>query len=669
MSMCYAVGTPTEVKIRRDVADNMEVVMRPLFIMRGFDRTKSGSFSEGFRLETSDIDMMLWLPDHYVISNLTQISLYRIPQQVLILMECVGIDLPPGSTRLRILTHLEDTEVDSICIVINGDKYILSSLFRTCYLAFTKYTDNFGSSYREHGPCTALSMNGLEIDKVYCFRSKHWPCVALPWIHRCQLKHWPPENVIYSIKKEGCHVVPISSSPLDPERNSEWRISFAVAERKLVYSMNHCQFLCYGMLKIFLKEVINADDKDPCLCSYFIKTLMFWAIQNDRLIEWTPCNLLWCFWTCFKLLISWVYRGECPNFFIPQNNMFRVKVVGHRQVTLFDQLHALYNEGSPCLLTSPSIGKYLKKSTLYRILTPSTEESKLFSGYFLDMCLFEEMNKLLGPYTSNREEFARAIIAVEQLQKTQRSSLQAITIQNILSKVLRNYSLMSRQNIVMSSNRKQTHLLNMMKLAVKIGCASEILYLALYYYGNCQYERSLRCLHTAQKKMTQPCVVYYESTNEELYRRAIAEYSINDRMRKFLIDEIILNVNYAYYIYELIPEQEACKTYGTGILMIPPFVMLHMLFVLTHHRLGDTVRSQQSLQDLHTLLLYDDEIHIPIFFKDMSWQILGICQQICGDYLGALNSFQCSLRQIPFHNIQTATMIRCLGIRRLLQNY
>ena len=35
--------------------------------------------------------------------------------------------------------------------------------------------------------------------------------------------------------------------------------------------------------------------------------------------------------------------------------------------------------------------------------------------------------------------------------------------------------------------------------------------------------------------------------------------------------------------------------------------MLHMLFVLNHHRLGDTVRSQQSLQDLHTLLLYDDE--------------------------------------------------------------
>ena len=129
----------------------------------------------------------------------------------------------------------------------------------------------------------------------------------------------------------------------------------------------------------------------------------------------------------------------------------------------------------------------------------------------------------------------------------------------------------------------------------------------------------------------------------------------SDRMRKCLIYDIELYDKYVY-IDELVPEQEANKADNGVILRIPPFVMLHMLFVLNHHRLEDTVRSQQSLQDLHTLLLYDDGTRVP--FRDISWQILGICQQTCGDYVGALNSFQCSLQNYHFHRIQKATMFR-----------
>ena len=142
-----------------------------------------------------------------------------------------------------------------------------------------------------------------------------------------------------------------------------------------------------------------------------------------------------------------------------------------------------------------------------------------------------------------------------------------------------------------------------------------------------------------------------------MYRRAVAGVSLSDRMRKCLICDIRLYDKYLY-IDELVPEQEANKADGFAILTIPPFVMLHMLFILTHHRLGDTVRSQQSLQDLHTLLLYDNGTYVPEDLRDISWQILGICQQTCGDYVGALNSFQCSLQQYPYNTIRRATMFR-----------
>ena len=59
MGMCRYVGSPTEVRIRREVMDTTEVVMRPVSIMRGFDKMRSGSRREGFRLETSDVGCIL----------------------------------------------------------------------------------------------------------------------------------------------------------------------------------------------------------------------------------------------------------------------------------------------------------------------------------------------------------------------------------------------------------------------------------------------------------------------------------------------------------------------------------------------------------------------------------------------------------------------------------
>ncbi|XP_078337562.1 uncharacterized protein LOC144626698 [Crassostrea virginica] len=488
--------------------------------------------------------------------------------------------------------------------------------------------------------------------------SRHWPIEALPWIQRCQLSHWPSERVLSAIVNEGCHVVPIGSAP---ERDREWRVSFSGAEQKLVYSMNHCQFLCYGLLKIFLKEVIDQNNPS-CLCSYFMKTIMFWVIQCDSSLHWVPCNLLSCFWTCFKVLLSWVYKGECPNFFIPQNNMFRVKVVGQTQVSLFEQLYALYNRGIPCLLISHTIGWFLNKVILHGMLTFRTEESNLISDVMLDICLYQEMLNWGDFCVKNSEEAVRYMIAFEQLNNSALTLFQTVTMQYLFSAMLKNLScLLSSQTI--ATNKKWKYSDNkslfIMKLAVKIGCVSQILYLAIHYYRNCQYEMSLQCLQRAQDKISKPYVIYGKNVNEEMYRRAMAGVSLSDRMRKCLICDIKLHNEYAY-IDELVPEQEANKADGAGSLFIPPLVMLHMLFVLTHHGLGDTVRSQQSLQDLHALLLYDDGTHVPEDLRDISWQILGICQHTCGDNVGALNSFHCSLQQSPYSRsrIQKATMLR-----------
>ena len=563
--MCREVGSPTEVRIRREMADTSEEVTRSLMIMRGQESEMGGSLREGFRIKDCDMDVMFWLPDHKVICDLSHIRLYRISQHTVILMECK--DVSPGYARLQMPILSEHPEVYSSCIVIDGKFYISSFLFRKHYLDFTKKNVACGTFSIEHGPCATFTVSGqFKMDRAYCFRCNHWPPVALPWIQRCQLKYWPPESVLSAIVKEGCHVVPICSAPSDLERDSEWRISFSIAERKLVYSMNHCQFICYGMMKIFLKEVINVDDDDPCLSSYFMKTVLFWVVQNDRLIAWTPCNLHLCFWNCLKLVISWVYRGECPNFFIPQNNMFRVKVFGHKQAALFEKLYALYSKGISCLLLSPTVGKYLKKSTLHRTLTPSTKESKIKPEFLLDVCLFKEINRMFDLFVNNEEEFKCTCIAIEQFQKGRETLFQKITKQSLLSKLYRNFCFMPTPNKAIS-DKTCYHLnmkrLNAMKLAVKIGCVSEIVYLALYYYKNCQYVELLKCLQKAKRRLSRPYVVHYIHADEDKYKRSMKDMSLCDRMNKCCICDIILCDKYLY-TDALVPEQIANKTDGNA---------------------------------------------------------------------------------------------------------
>ena len=195
-----------------------------------------------------------------------------------------------------------------------------------------------------------------------------------------------------------------------------------------------------------------------------------------------------------------------------------------------------------------------------------------------------------------------------------------------------------------------------MKLASRMSCSSEILYLALFYYRVSAYEKSLKCLLIAKNKMSKPYAMYHVPCTiiQMKYSQRTTGLSLSDKMRKALVDHIDLYNNYTY-IDELKLEQ---TLNSSGSLSIPPFVMLNMLFVLNHHALGDTIRSQQSLQDLHTLLLYDSGTLVPKALKDISWQILGICQQICWDYVGALDSYRRSLQEIPFSDIQKATLSR-----------
>lgn len=136
------------------------------------------------------------------------------------------------------------------------------------------------------------------------------------WIDRCQQKGWPKRSVIDEIVSNGCHVMPIGSKRESDENELEWRLSFSQAEQKIVYTMNHSRFMCYGVLKIFLKEVICSINQDSLICYYYLKNILFWEIQNNPDSSfWCPQNSLPCFGVCFKRLCRCVLDSNYPIFY------------------------------------------------------------------------------------------------------------------------------------------------------------------------------------------------------------------------------------------------------------------------------------------------------------------------------------------------------------------
>ncbi|XP_078316798.1 cyclic GMP-AMP synthase-like receptor 2 [Crassostrea virginica] len=443
--LCQIVGTSVQVAIRRETENISEMLRRQVAENDDVIVIMSGSMREGFRLESSDLDFMDWLNDHRVIWDMCQSEYHYTESKTLILS--YSSESPPGFTLLELLTPTTDREVRSACVPMNDRLYISSSLYRQ-----QTQTHMYPGS-TEHGPCESGEILGrLEYDFARCFACDFWPPSASSWINRCH--SWPEREIVDDIIRNGCHFVPIGN-PLGLHEHEEWRISFSVAEHKLVHTMNHCQFLTYGLLKIFLKEVMDKQsaETNKLLCSYHMKTAVFWVIQQNIVSLWCPKTLLVGFWVCFKLLLKWVYKGVCPNFFIPQNNLFLTKIHGSAQRSLFLQLHGLYEKGLACLLQSPSIRSYITDVLYNPRVSICTNEDRMKSECEYDVELFNEIARNVSQAPQNQDHCIKYLQALELMIGLPLTQNQVLVLQKFTATILQSTAFTLRNSDFYISNK------------------------------------------------------------------------------------------------------------------------------------------------------------------------------------------------------------------------
>ena len=332
-NLIRVVGSEMDIRIRQ----NMFLINDKIFNQLNTDVTQvsSGSLAEGLDLPGSDIDIMFVFNDVQIIQNVQHMN--RSARCTTLLMED---DMEfPGFSRLKVIAYSDHKYqcILSECFIETRNGIFLSNI------SFIRKLIEFSNNYKHsvHGPC--LSNKDESLDMAFCFHLFSWPRQAKQWIYRHRPGQWPPDILIDEIYKYGCILVPIGPKEID---NSEllWRISFSMAEKQLSHAMNYTQILCYALLKLSPRNIIDRNDKvKGLLCSYFMKTAVFWLSEEIPSNAFQLQNLFHCYFLCLDKLISWVKCCYCPNYFIPEHNMFRGKISRSNSRLLSNVLERLRN--------------------------------------------------------------------------------------------------------------------------------------------------------------------------------------------------------------------------------------------------------------------------------------------------------------------------------------
>lgn len=177
----------------------------------------------------------------------------------------------------------------------------------------------------EGGPAVNVTVfsregGGTMLDMALCLSLPSWPTVASEWISRHRLSGWPSQELVSEIVNEGCSLVPVS--PLRSQTGLEWRTSFSLAEKKLAQSLNDCQKACYLIVKGIWRHYLKHPSKRG-LQSYHLKTTLFWVCEEVPTNEWRREKIGIGVLQILQKLYYFLVNMLCPQYFIPENNLFQ----------------------------------------------------------------------------------------------------------------------------------------------------------------------------------------------------------------------------------------------------------------------------------------------------------------------------------------------------------
>ena len=603
----HVVGSEETVKTRRmfhTMGDN-------LCHNKVYSQITSGSSGEGLEMKGSDLDIMFAFKDVNVYEDINSARLNS--AKTCVVMETEDTNL--GFSRLRLI-HCNNNIILKMCKQVGNDVYLSSQLCTSMFLGKFKGSDVV------HGPC--LSDKDGFTDVAFTLQTRQWLSIANQWITRSKCS-WPSIDVKSHIIEHGVLFVPIGSKGSKNE-HIEWRISFSVGEKLLIYSFTQTQLLCYALMKILIKDVVNRDSRcKDLICSFYIKNIIFWVSEETSLSIWRPENLISCFMRCLRRLIYCLEYGICLHYFIPKINMFENKIEEKERQLLLGHLNALWSYGWRSVLLSEQL-------YTFPVLQHHIYSNAEVKAEYIKRILCSLAGRFHRSY--DIKSYHKAVALIRQSRRLK-------SFYRYFMSMICNVAV-EREPVVSVNRNKDKYKQYRRRLCyltqnIHHDAVSGWLMLASFYYHMKQYNTALYIISYALSKCTPEKVYNQENLSDWQYEliktRTVQSVGIGNILK-------LLGVRFVSFIHQstLIPEEIELEVVNSSHIL-PPVVYSHFLLFLCHFHLNNVNQCYDSLKDLQ-LTISEDYFIVGTIERSNSYNCLGVAYQRIGKRALAERAFR-----------------------------
>ncbi|XP_063416298.1 uncharacterized protein LOC134697943 [Mytilus trossulus] len=421
----------------------------------------------------------------------------------------------------------------------------------------------------------------------------------------------------------------------------------------LINTFTHTQLLCYALMKILLKDVITTDKEcSDLLCSYFVKTIIFWISEELPQSVWKPKNLIPCFMRCFSRLIYCVKYSACLHYFIPENNMFENKIEGRARKLLLDKLYTLHSYGWRCVLFSDQLSNFHVSTWMNPIeLTTlrTVEVVKILNSKMMNI-----LNNICAVNTIDNHSYLynRVISKIVSCDQSSLKYLYTYYMSLWCTKYAQTIPLTSPRSSNKHQYKQYKSCLCTLLQSIHHDAVSGWLMLASFFYQSKQYSKVLSVLVFSLSEFTPDklnCLMNMSDIHCRLLKlKSFQKTSIFRLWKIMLVDLIKFETNSL-----LIPNELQIDT-KNGQYSVSSIVYAYFLQFLCHYHLNNIRQCQDCINTLHLVIAENYMIEKDASLKSRAYNILGIALQLSGDYEAARQAFMHSLEICTDHRYNTS---------------
>ena len=685
------------------VCQNQSNLLDSIWTIREKPKLKlfhGGSSAEGTTTTSSDVDRMCVLSGIKVITakkaNETDYSN---------LFFADSCESNPGYVRLVAAKPCELHHNDF------GDfKTVLDENRNGVYLSSDKFVNflhakhippdfSYSELYYRHGPCLMVEHQNifgyhrgtpgerLEADVAFSLICDQWPEEAKEWITRERHHDWPSQDIIDKISQQECHAVPVGD-PTSKFCSQEWRLSFLLGERELIWNFNDTQIQTYIILKLLLKKYVDPVAPDQ-LSSYHLKTMMFWLIEEEGSSTWCEENLLTCVSHCLARLGKCIEDGIIEHYFHRRRNLLRYKLCNASERNLvLNKIETIRSQIAIYTLD----GGLVVVSKVFRIWCACRNDLQLFinicskdaelTTYFKlvkkvndTRRLFMSQFNMYVNITACCDSLEMLLQIAEEMQKNASPDVDPSYLELMLQFLDIRIGIGYYRHSEIHSDLKsrcslQEKCREKLIAASKVDDVSGLLYLATFYY--CTNQLSL-CMDTLVKAMPQTGRYLYTgrcSTQHGIEIEAskiklspeVPVTGTDDEVINPVFDIVFTKQDIEFVPYAIKFECALIPDYDDRFFVYHPCVYLYGLQYFSNISVGDIQVADRTLECLKQIVR--DLGNTPQRFRALN--LLGICYALKGDFSNALTCYISSLQATYTFNVTGLTNAAAYHVALLL---